>query len=97
MKVLFQCKRYKGSVSRKDVGDFRNAMIGRAEKGIMMTTGSFSPDAKREANRDGAPKIELIDGEKLVEMFEKAELGVTPKTIYEVELSFFEPYIETKK
>jgi restriction system protein len=93
IKVLFQCKRYKGTVSRAQVGDFRNAMIGRAEKGIILTTGTFSEDAKREASRDGAPPIELIDGKKLVELFESVELGVKPKTIYEVEYSFFEQYL----
>lgn len=93
IKVLFQCKRYKGTVSRSQVGDFRNAMIGRAEKGIILTTGTFSEDAKREATRDGAPPIELIDGKKLVELFEAVELGVKPKIIYEVEYSFFEQYM----
>jgi len=93
IKVLFQCKRYKGTVSRAQVGDFRNAMIGRAEKGIILTTGTFSEDAKREASRDGAPPIELIDGKKLVELFEKVELGVKPKIIYEVEYSFFEQFM----
>ncbi len=99
MKVLFQCKRYKGTVSRAQVGDFRNAMIGRAEKGLILTTGIFSEDARREAIRDGAPPIELIDGKKLVALFEKVNLGVKPKTVYEVDFSFFEPYMEnqTKK
>jgi restriction system protein len=92
-KVLFQCKRYRGTVSRAQVGDFRNAMIGRAEKGIIMTTGTFSSDAIKEANRDGAPQVELVDGEKLVEMFKKVELGVKQKIIYEVDLPFFEPYL----
>lgn len=92
-KVLFQCKRYKGTVSRAQVGDFRNAMIGRAEKGIIITTGTFSSDAIKEANRDGAPPVELVDGEKLVEMFKRVELGVKPKTVYEVDLPFFEPYM----
>jgi len=87
-KVLFQCKRYKGTVSRAQVGDFRNAMIGRAEKGIIMTTGTFSNDAIKEANREGAPQVELVDGEKLVEMFKRVELGVKPRTIYEVDLTF---------
>lgn len=95
IKVLFQCKRYKGTVSRAQVGDFRNAMIGRAEKGIILTTGIFSEDAKREATRAGAPPIELIDGEKLVALFEKVQLGVKPKVIYEVDLSFFEPYFDS--
>jgi restriction system protein len=92
-KVIFQCKRVKGTVSRAQVGDFRNAMIGRAEKGIIMTTGTFSADATREANRDGAPQIELVDGEKLVQMFHKVQLGVKPKTVYEVDLSFFENFM----
>lgn len=93
-KVLFQCKRYKGTVSRAQVGDFRNAMLGRAEKGIIITTGTFSQDAIKEANREGAPKVELVDGEKIVKMFEKVQLGVKPKTIYEVDLTFFEPYLQ---
>jgi len=91
-KVLFQCKRYKGGVSRSQVGDFRNAMIGRAEKGIIITTGHFTNEAIREANRDGAPKVELVDGEKLIKMFEKVKLGLIEKIVYEVDLSFFEKY-----
>lgn len=93
-KVLFQCKRYQGVVSREKVGDFRNAMLGRADKGIIITTGTFSPDAIKEANRDGAPQIELVDGEKLVNMFKKVELGMKQKIVYEVDLPFFEPFLE---
>lgn len=93
-KVLFQCKRYKGSVSRAQVGDFRNAMIGRAEKGIIITTGTFTNEAIKEANREGAPQIELVDGIKLVEMFEKVELGVKPKTIYEVDMNYFKAFLD---
>lgn len=92
-KVLFQCKRYQGTVSRAQVGDFRNAMIGRADKGIIITTGSFSMDARREADREGAPPVELVDGEKLVEMFERVELGLTPKTVYEVDHAYFAPFL----
>jgi restriction system protein len=95
-KVLFQCKRYKGSVARAEVGDFRNAMIGRADKGIIITTGTFSNDAIREANREGAPPIELIDGEKLVAMFESAKLGVKPRMVYEVDQSFFDQFRDSK-
>lgn len=93
-KVLFQCKRYKGSVSRSQVGDFRNAMIGRAEKGIILTTGTFTREAEKEASRDGAPPIELVDGKKLVEMFEKVELGLKPKIVYEVQLNYFEKFMD---
>lgn len=95
-KVLFQCKRYKGTVSRAQVGDFRNAMIGRVDKGIIMTTGTFSRDAVREAERDGAPPVELVDGQKLVEMFEKVELGLRRKTIYEVDHAFFAPFLPSE-
>lgn len=87
--VLFQSKRYKGAVSASQVRDFRGAMQGRADKGIIITTGSFTSDAKKEARRDGAPPIELVDGEKLVEMFEKLNLGVIPKTVYQVDEEFF--------
>lgn len=95
-KVLFQCKRYKGAVSRSQVGDFRNAMIGRADKGIIITTGSFTSDARQEADRDGAPPVELVDGEKLVEMFERAKLGLKPKTVYELDHSFFTGFLPSE-
>lgn len=91
-KVLFQCKRYKGTISRAQIGDFRNAVMGRGDKGIMLTTGTFSKDAEREASRDGVLAIELIDGEKLVKMFEKVELGLKPKIVYEVVPQYFEKF-----
>lgn len=93
-KVLFQCKRYAAgnTVSRAQVGDFRNAMLGRAEKGIIITTSTFSNAAIKEANRDGAPAIELVDGQKLVEMFERVELGLNKRTVYTVDMAYFEQY-----
>ncbi|RPH90635.1 MAG: restriction endonuclease, partial [Calditrichaeota bacterium] len=95
-KVLFQCKRYKDkrAVTRAQVGDFRNAMIGRAEKGIIITTGTFTNEAMKEANRDGAPQIELVDGSKLVDMFEKVELGLQPKVVYEVDMNYFKKFMD---
>lgn len=96
-KVLFQCKRYNGKypIKREQIGDFRNAMLGRADKGIFITTGYFSAEAEREANREGVPPIELVDCEKLIEMFEKTELGLKAATTYEIELQFFEKYMES--
>lgn len=91
-KVLFQCKRYKGSVATSVIRDFRGAMEGRADKGIIITTGTFTQDARREARRDGARPIELVDGEKLVDMFEKLELGLKPKRVFDVDDSFFEEF-----
>ena len=91
-KVLFQCKRYAKSVSPSHVRDFRGAMAGRADKGIIITTGSFTTEARREASRDGAPPIELIDGEKVVDMLENLELGLRPVTTYELDHSFFSEF-----
>lgn len=95
-KVLFQCKRYnnRNPIKREQIGDFRNAMLGRADKGIFITTGYFSTEAEREANRDGAPPIELVDCDKLIEMFEKTELGLKAITTYEVDHNFFKKYSE---
>jgi len=91
-KVIFQCKRFQGTVGSPVVRDFRGAMAGRADKGIIITTGSFSMDAKREAVRDGAPPIDLVDGEKLVKMFEALELGVKPHVVYKIDHEFFKEY-----
>ena len=91
-KVLFQCKRYAKSVSPSQVRDFRGAMAGRADKGIILTTGTFTSEARREASRDGVPPIELIDGEKLVDLLESLELGLTPIRAYKVEHGFFREF-----
>ncbi len=82
--VLFQCKRYQGSVSSGAVRDFRGAMMGRTDKGLFITTGTFSPDARREATRDGAPPIDLIDGEALCEHLKALSLGVETRMVEQV-------------
>jgi restriction system protein len=73
--VLFQCKRYQGTVGAGTVRDFRGAMVGRCDKGLIITTGTFSNDAKREATRDGAPAIDLIDGDLLCDLLKQLKLG----------------------
>jgi restriction system protein len=75
--VIFQAKRYSGSVSPSQVRDFRGAMVGRADKGLFITTGTFTKDAIREATRDGAPPIDLIDGDQLVDKLKELSLGVS--------------------
>ena len=90
--VLFQCKRYQGTCSPSIIRDFRGAMMGRADKGIIITTGSFSIEAKKEARRDGVPPIELVDGEKLIDMFELLELGLKPRKTYDIDFKFFEEF-----
>lgn len=84
--VLFQCKRYQGSVSAGQIRDFRGAMQGRTDKGLFITTGTFTRDAIKEATRDGAPPIDLIDGEQLVQKLKELELGVKITTIEVVEV-----------
>jgi restriction system protein len=82
--VVFQCKRYRGSVTPSQVRDFRGAMQGRADKGILITTGSFTKDAVREATRDGAPAIDLIDGDRLADMLKELRLGISTELVERV-------------
>ena len=74
--VIFQAKRYKGSVSPSIIRDFRGAMDGRADKGLIITTGTFTREAKREASRDGATPIDIIDGNELAEKLKELKLGI---------------------
>lgn len=82
--VLFQCKRYKDTVGASAIRDFRGAMVGRTDKGLFITTGRFTLDAKREATRDGAPPIELIDGEEFCELLKQLRIGVAIETVERV-------------
>lgn len=87
--VSFQCKRYQGSVSSGAIRDFRGAMVGRADKGLFITTGTFTRDARAEAQRDGAPPLDMIDGDELVVMLKDLRLGieVRSRTIEEVSVN----------
>lgn len=86
--MIFQCKRYKNSIDPSLIRDFRGAMQGRADKGLFITTGKFTAAAKKEATRDGAPAIDLIDGDALIEKLIELELGIKKKiiTTYEYEI-----------
>ena len=92
LNIVFQCKRYKETVSPHHVRDFRGAMLGRGEKGLIITTGRFTKEAKNEANRDGVTPIELIDGDRLVELFEKHHLGLKPVIVFEIDHEFFKGF-----
>lgn len=92
--VIFQCKRYQGSVSSPTVRDFRGAMVGRADKGLLITTGTFTKDARTEAQRDGAPPIDLIDGEALVEKLKELRIGVQIKERVVEEVFIDEAYFQ---
>jgi restriction system protein len=84
--VLFQSKRHAGTIGAGVVRDFRGAMMGRADKGVVITTGSFTRDARKEATRDGATPIDLIDGNLLAEKLKELRLGVTTKLMEAVEV-----------
>lgn len=90
--VVFQCKKWEQAVPPKEIRDLRGAMDGRAEKGIFLTTSTFSSNARAEAERAGAVPIELVDGEKLFEMFKRHELGLKSRTVFDIDLSFFEQF-----
>ena len=92
LNLVFQCKRYKETVSPHHVRDFRGAMQGRGEKGLIITTGRFTKEAKNEASRDGVTPIELIVGDRLVELFEKHHLGLKPVTVFEIDNEFFKGF-----
>jgi len=85
--VFFQCKRYRGNVSSNTVRDFRGAMAGRAGRGIIITTGNFTRDAKAEAERDGTPPIDLIDGDGLLDLLKQYKLGVDSKQVENVKVN----------
>ena len=82
--VIFQCKRYQGTVSAGHIRDFRGAMVGRADKGLFITTGTFTRDAVREATRDGAPPIALIDGDQLADKLKELGLGIETEVVEKV-------------
>ena len=94
--IYFQCKRYKGSVSAGTVRDFRGAMAGRGEKGLLVTTGNFTRSAREESSRDGAPPVELIDGDDLCDLLKEYELGIQTRIRrvedVELDLDFFKQF-----
>ena len=85
--VLFQSKRYKGNIGPDTVRDFRGAMVGRADKGVIISTGGFTLEARREATRDGAPPIDLIDGRLLADKLKELKLGVKTNLVEHVEVT----------
>ena len=83
-RVAFQAKRYDGTVGSSIIRDFRGAMMGRADKGLIITTGVFSRDAVKEATRDGATPIDLINGNDLAKHLKKLGLGVDVEIVEKV-------------
>ncbi len=88
--VVFQSKRYRGSVGPDKVREFRGAMAGRGDKGLLITTGNFTPDASREATREGVPQIDLIDGDRLCDLLLEHRLGAQAITTVAVDEAFLQ-------
>lgn len=86
-RVIFQCKRWKGAVRAAQVRDFRGAMVGRADKGLLITTGTFTKDAEKEAGRDGAPAIDLVNGQQFMAKLKELGLGVNTRRVEVEEVS----------
>jgi restriction system protein len=93
--VIFQCKRYQGSVTANHIRDFRGAMVGRADKGLFITTGNYTKDAMREATRDGAPAIDLIDGDQLIDKLKELGLGIESKKIEIEQITIDKKWFDT--
>lgn len=89
--AIVQCKRYKPErlVKPSEIRDFRGAMQGRTDKGIFITTSGFTKAAVEEATRDGAPPLDLINGERLVEILRELKLGISTKEIVVVDDGWF--------
>lgn len=92
--TFFQCKRFSGSVSAGTVRDFRGAMAGRGDKGLLITTGSFTSSAIEEANRDGAPPVDLIDGEELCDLLVEYRIGVRVEERIELDVEIIQEFFD---
>lgn len=82
--IAFQCKKYKGSVGAPEIRDFRGATVGRADRGLFITTGSFTKAAIDEATRDGAAPIDLVDGDQLADKLKELALGIKTELVEKV-------------
>ncbi len=91
--ISFQCKKYAGSVGSSAIRDFRGAIMGRSEKGLFITTGTFTRGAQQEATRDGALAIDLVDGDRLCEILKELSLGVETRLVEEI--TILERWFET--
>lgn len=82
--IAFQCKKYKGSVGAPEIRNFRGAIVGRADRGMFITTGNFTKAAIEEANRDGAAPIDLVDGDQLADKLKELALGIKTELVEKV-------------
>ena len=88
--IAFQCKRYEGSVGAPEIRDFRGSLTTDIEKGLFVTTGTFTNVAVQEAATAGKKQIDLIDGEAFIDLLAEHQLGLKPITIYQINEDFFD-------
>ena len=87
--VAFQCKRYKGQVGAAEIRDFRGSLDNNIEKGVLITTGSFSKSAREEASAPGKKQIDLMDGNDFMDKLAEFSIGLTPRTEYDIDEEYF--------
>src|SRR5260370_15498486 len=97
--VAFQCKRWRASIGRPEISQFRGDVQGGYEMGIFFTTSRFTPEAKASSLKAGAVPVTLIDGETIVDVMLSQRFGVEQEelTIYKLalDLALAEDYQET--
>ncbi len=87
--VAFQCKRYKGQVGAGEIRDFRGSLDNNIEKGVLITTGAFSKAAREEASAPGKKQIDLMDGNDFMNKLAECNIGLTPRTEYDIDEEYF--------
>ncbi len=87
--VAFQCKRYKGQVGSDKIRDFRGSLDNNIEKGVLITTGSFSKSAREEASAPGKKQIDLMDGNDFMDKLAEYGIGLNPRTEYDIDEGYF--------
>ena len=92
--VAFQCKRYQGQVGSSEIRNFRGSLDQNIEKGVLITTGSFSKAAKEEASAPGKQQIDLMDGNMFMDKLAERELGLTLRKEYDIDETFFTTFGE---
>lgn len=92
LRVAYQCKKYSAGVSVSQIREFQSSIRGKFDKGILFSTGYFTAPAEKAACEPGNEFIELIDGERLMDLLEKLEFGLTPKTVFDINYPSFEKY-----
>jgi restriction system protein len=91
--IYVQVKKWDGVVGRPEIHKFAGALQGqRAKKGIFITTGTFSREA-RDYTSSIDTKIVLIDGNELSRLMVLHNIGVSTIKTYETKFSLNNTYI----